>query len=294
MFGECHAHIIMDGNEYRPAVALHERGIDESVIHRHFKGYQEHGINFVRECGDALGVSLRAKTLAPQYGIDYRTPCFAIHKVGHYGGIVGRGFSTMKEYALLVEEAMDSGADFIKIMTTGILDFSNFGKIVAGSALEANEVKEMVHIAHEHGFAVASHTNGAQAIIDAVEAGVDSIEHGNYLDASCIQALAESKTALVPTAAVAVSQKGTGRHRDEELLKIIEASAQAIAEAFEAGVVLALGSDAGAPGVKHGEGLLNEYAFFLQCFDNQELLDARLREGELFIKNTFKRPEHSL
>ena len=39
-----------------------------------------------------------AAKLAPEYGIDYRTPIFAIHKNGHYGSIVGRGFADIKEF----------------------------------------------------------------------------------------------------------------------------------------------------------------------------------------------------
>lgn len=46
-----------------------------------FCSYQTQGIHFVRDGGDALGVSRRAKELAPEYGIDYRTPIFAIHKM---------------------------------------------------------------------------------------------------------------------------------------------------------------------------------------------------------------------
>ena len=65
----------------------------------------------------------------------------------------------MEEYHGLVLEAKNQGADFIKIMTTGLLDFYNHGK-VTGTPLEEAEVKEMVHIAHEEGMAVMSHTNG--------------------------------------------------------------------------------------------------------------------------------------
>ena len=92
MFGECHAHIIMDGKNYKAAVALHKSGVKEEVIRAHFRIWKEMGITFVRDGGDALGVSRRAKALAPEYGIDYRTPIFAIHKRGHYGGIVGHAF----------------------------------------------------------------------------------------------------------------------------------------------------------------------------------------------------------
>ena len=56
-----------------------------------------------------------------------------------------------------VLEAKQAGADFIKIMTTGILDFNEHGAIT-GTPLDGSEVKEMVHIAHEEGMAVMSHT----------------------------------------------------------------------------------------------------------------------------------------
>lgn len=289
MFGECHAHIALDGSDYRAAMELHRQRVDESAIHMLFREYRNREITFVRDGGDAWGVSCVAKRIAPRYGLDYRSPHFAIHKRGHYGGIVGRGFDTPKEYASLVAEAFSEGADFIKIMTTGIMDFNHFGSIVGGPALDAGMVREMVHIAHESGLAVASHTNGAGPILDAVEAGVDNIEHGNYLNTECIEALAEKRIALVPTAAVACSHVGTGRFNDRVLARIVEASEQGIARAFDAGVILALGSDAGAAGVRHGEGLANEYAFLKRCVADGEALNTRLQEGESFISSTFKR-----
>ena len=56
----------------------------------------------------------------------------------------------MKEFHLCVLKAKDKGADFIKIMTTGLLDFNDHGT-VTGMPLSAEEVKEMIHIAHEEG-----------------------------------------------------------------------------------------------------------------------------------------------
>lgn len=190
-FGECHAHIFMDGKNYKKAVERHKNGVDESVIRSHFACYQTQGIHFVRDGGDALGVSRRAKELAPEYGIDYRTPIFAIHKNGHYGKIVGKGFDTLKEYTALVKEVKTQGGDFIKIMTTGIMDFDTDGGIT-GEALSTQEVKEMVHIAHEEGFAVMCHTNGTKAVEALIEAGADSVEHGNYMEEQTIKSLADS------------------------------------------------------------------------------------------------------
>ena len=89
--------------------------VNDEVIRKHLKAYEELGIVFVRDGGDALGVSERARRLAPEYGIDYRTPVFAIHKNGHYGSIVGKGFDTMKEYHVLLKEAKNKGQILLKL-----------------------------------------------------------------------------------------------------------------------------------------------------------------------------------
>ena len=83
-------------------------------------------------------------------------------------------------------------------MTTGILDFNEHGAIT-GTPLDGSEVKEMVHIAHEEGMAVMSHTNGDYGVQAAVAAGVDSLEHGNYMNEESLAMLAESDTVWVPT-----------------------------------------------------------------------------------------------
>ena len=288
MFGECHAHIAMDGVNYAQAMQRHENAPDEAHIRACFEAYRQQGITFVRDGGDKFGVSLAAKEIAPEYGIDYRSPIFAIHKQGNYGSIVGRAFADMNEYAVLVDEAEALGADFIKIMTTGIMDFNEFGRITHYS-LEAAEVREMTRIAHDRGLAVMAHTNGKRAVLDAVEAGVDSIEHGNYIDDDCIAALAESQTCFVPTATVARNLIGSGLFDGEVLARIADASLGAIAAAVEAGCLVAIGSDAGAVGVTHGQGACDEYACFADAVADHALLDARLAQGEAFIRKTFKR-----
>ena len=129
MFGECHAHIFMDGIDYRAAVRTHRDAPCEPVIRAHLKEYQMRGITYVRDGGDKYGASTLARKLAPEYGITYRTPVFGIHKNGQYGKIVGYGFSDMREYHDLVKQAISQGADFIKIMTTGLMDFDDHGAV---------------------------------------------------------------------------------------------------------------------------------------------------------------------
>ena len=107
----------------------------------------------------------------------------------------------MKEYADLVKEVKRRGGDFIKIMTTGIMNFDTDGSVTE-EPLGFDEVKEMIHIAHEEGFSVMAHANGARAVREAALAGVDSIEHGNYVDEEAICAMKEHKTVWVPTITV--------------------------------------------------------------------------------------------
>lgn len=288
MFGECHAHIIMDGVNYRHAIDLHRNGPDDNVIREHLKIYQDRGITFVRDGGDALGVSARAKELAPEYGIDYRTPVFAIHKEGHYGSIVGKSFSTMPEFYKRVLEAKEQSADFIKIMTTGLLDFNAHGAIT-GTPLDATEVKEMVHIAHEEGMAVMSHTNGTYGVQAAVEAGVDSLEHGNYMNEESLTMLSESHTVWVPTLVTVRNLLGDGRYADETLKPIIETAEENVRKAFRLGVKVAPGSDAGAYRVLHGQGIQDEMQAFVQILGNEEKAYQWLMEGEMEIRKKFCR-----
>ena len=58
MFGECHAHVIMDGINYKAAVALHKDGVCEAAVRAHLKEWKDAGITFMRDCGDARGASI--------------------------------------------------------------------------------------------------------------------------------------------------------------------------------------------------------------------------------------------
>lgn len=288
MLGECHAHALMNGINYRAAVNLHREGANEQAVRQCLRAYQEAEVSFVRDGGDPYGVASLAARLAPEYGIDYRTPIFAIHKNGHYGEIVGYGFDNLKEFHGLVLKAGEEGADFIKIMTTGLLDFKNHGK-VTGEPLEAEEVKEMVHIAHEEGFAVMSHTNGVYGTRAAIEAGVDSLEHGNYMDEETLSMLADSDTVWVPTLVTVRNLIGCGRYEDAILRPIAERAEELLRLAFRKKAKVALGSDAGAYMVPHGSGICQEFDSFCQILGNTSRVTEWLQNGEKEIRERFHR-----
>ena len=288
MFGECHAHIFMNGTDYRKAVQTHKVQANEVSVRSALEAYRKAGVTYVREGGDPYGASLLAGRLASEYGIEYRSPVFAIHKNGHYGKIVGRGFDTLKEYHQRVLEAASEGADFIKMMTTGLLDFNDDGK-VTGTPVDEAEVREMVHIAHEEGFAVMSHTNGIYGTRAAIEAGVDSLEHGNYMDAETIAMLADSNTVWVPTLVTVRNLAGCGRYEDSVLNPIIHEAEVLVRLAYQKKVKVAPGSDAGAYMVPHGKGILQEWEAFRQILGDSGEVKEWLKTGEKEIRDRFKR-----
>ena len=288
MFGECHAHMLMDGINYREAVARHRDAVCEEKVREFFEAYQRAGVSFIRDGGDNAGVSKRASEIAGEYGIDYRTPVFAVHKEGHYGRIVGRSFSNMKEFHQRVQEAAAEGADFIKIMTTGILDFATKGHVTS-EPLSREEVFAMTAAAHDAGLSVMAHVNGAQAVMDAAEAGVDSVEHGNFQNEESICCMAEHATLWVPTIVTVSNLLENGRYPAETLAWIFETQKKGLQLAFEKDVVLAAGSDAGAYGVLHGKGIREEESVMRKILgaENGQELEKRLAFGEKMIREKF-------
>lgn len=261
---ECHAHMILDGVDFRVALARHSQEPDEAFIRKTLASYRDAGITYIRDGGDHAGVSVRARELAEEYGIEYRTPIFAIHKNGFYGKMVGRGFDTLEEYRDLIRQVKEAGGDFVKVMLGGILDFGVYPRITGGG-LEFSWMREMVHIAHEEGYAVMAHVNGAEAVEAALEARIDSLEHGFLQTERTLRLLAETGAVWVPTFAPVMNQLGDGRFPDQTLTAYGQGQRETVGLALKMGVKLAAGSDAGAYRVPHVSGFKDELGWMLQA-----------------------------
>ena len=280
---ECHGHVIMDGVDFKSAVLLHKYGPDLAVVRSALYDMEEACVEYFRDGGDALGVSEAARPIAlEEFGIDYVTPVFATHKKGRYGGIVGRAFETMADFRALLREAKAAKADFIKVMVSGLLDFSEFGRLSCPS-LTAEEMREIAEAAHGEGFAVMAHCNGADAVKAAVAAGIDSIEHGYFMDDAAIADVAASDTIWVPTLAATagfIDRPGTG---EGVAAAIVADQREKLARAAALGAIIASGSDAGAFGVPHATALDRELA--LLSFLSAEAVDAANAE----LRRRFRR-----
>lgn len=285
-YGEGHMHIFMNGTDYQQAVRDQMEGRKLQVIHRNLKEYQKRGITWIREGGDIYGTSKLTMEIAEEYGITYRTPIFAIHKKGHYGGIVGKSYETFEEYRELLKEIRCQGGHFVKIMISGIMDFDRGG--LTEESLDEKEIWELIHIAHEEGFSVMAHTNGSRAVMAAARAGVDSIEHGNFCEEEALYALAESNAVWVPTSVTIRNLLGDGRFPEKVIRNIWEGQEAALRRGYQLGVKLALGSDAGAYRVLHGQGLLDEYESLRQILEKEDRnWESRIQEGDRLLKERF-------
>lgn len=103
----------------------------------------------------------------------------------------------------------------------------------------------MVHIAHEEGFAVMSHTNGDYGVQAAIEAGADSVEHGNYISEETISMLADSNTVWVPTLVTVRNLMGSGRYDSQILARIAAQGEENLQPGLSGRRESALGSDGG-------------------------------------------------
>lgn len=284
MFADLHIHMLLSGSDWKAAVAGHQPSPDDALIRRRLAAYQAAGITYLRDGGDRFGVCLRARELAPEYGITYRTPAFPIHKKGHYGSFIGRGGSDLTEYRALLAETKAAGADFIKLMVSGLMDFSIYGRLTETPLMGA-EMHDLIAAAHDMGYAVMAHCNGAEAVKNAVLAGVDSIEHGAYLDDEACHALAESRAVWVPTLSTIGNLIGSGRFPDDVAERILRSAQENVRRVAGLGGLIGLGCDAGAFRVPHVEGTLSEEKWLRETLG--ERTDAVLTAAEERVKTIF-------
>lgn len=274
MNADCHIHMVLDGANWKNAINRHVHKPDLPWIRNILSVYQQQGITYLRDGGDRWGVGMAARAIAPEYAITYRTPLAPLYKEGNYGGFIGQVWHDLQEYSSVVCRLRDHGGDFVKIMISGLMDFNHFG-VLTDSTLTSVEIFEMIHIAHEEGFSVMAHCNGARAAQVAAMAGVDSIEHGAYLDEDALIAMRENGTVWVPTLSTIGNLRQKGRFHEVSVESILASALENVAHFGSIGGYLAPGTDAGAWAVPHG--VQSEYSLLKEALGDKT--DDILRRG---------------
>ena len=156
-----------------------------------------------------------------------------------------------------VRAQVKRGADVIKLTATGgVLSMTNAG---TDQQFFEDELEAIVETAHSLGRKVAAHAHGTDGINAALRAGVDSIEHGSFLDEESYSLFKRSGAYLVPTilAGVTVSEIASSEHNffspavTEKALAVGPVMQENLGKAHEAGVKIAFGTDSGVS--KHGD-----------------------------------------
>lgn len=175
---------------------------------------------------------------------------------GGHGWFLGREADGPDAVRRATREEMKAGAACIKLMASGGV----YGQAEEPGSpqLTVEEMSAGVEEAHKAGRKVAAHAYSVAAIGNALDAGVDSVEHGSFLNRETAGRMRDSGTYLVPTMSVyaAMSEKGpelgVPEYVRRKTAQVLEASREAFRLALELGVPVAAGTDCGAPGHPHG------------------------------------------
>ena len=154
-----------------------------------------------------------------------------------------------------VRQHYKDGADLIKIMPSGgVLDESGSSE---NPQMTIPEIQAVVAAAHDYGFTVAAHAHGAEGIRRAVIGGVDSIEHGTFMNDEDMKLMKEHGTWYVPT--IIAGQFVMGKAKEgwyppqvaRKAMEVGPIIMKTAGKAYKAGVKIAFGTDAGV--YPHGE-----------------------------------------
>ena len=172
---------------------------------------------------------------------------------GHYYRIEADGVDEMRQVA---RSQIKDGVDVIKLTVTG-------GVMTPGvqpgvPKLNRDEIEAVIEEAHKVGIKVAGHAEGKRGVNDAIAAGIDSIEHGYFMDnEDGLQMMLEHGTFLVPTIMAydliaTGAESGVPPEAVENAQMALEYNTVGFRRAVEAGAKIAMGSDAGTAFNDHG------------------------------------------
>jgi imidazolonepropionase-like amidohydrolase len=268
---EAHAHFFLEGGELdldKRSAYLKQAPEDLLNAARARLGKLVRlGIIAVRDAGDKNGVGL---ALSKLYASGQRpampyvdSPGAAIHHKGRYGSFMAEPIEDFDTLKHCVEARVAAGADRIKLIPTGIINFKQ-GAVTAEPQMTTAEVSELVAAAKSFGKQTLAHASGDVGIERAIDGSVDSIEHGFFVRDDQLAKMRDRQIAWVPTFSPVqeqvdhADQMGWDAQVVSNLNKILEQHAASLMKAHEIGVQILAGSDAGSCGVAHGVGFLYE------------------------------------
>lgn len=230
------------------------------------------GITLVRDGGDRHGINHRLREEARMPGsamAQVRSVGLGVKRAKRYGAFMAADVGDEGSIRASVSELARS-SDEIKLILTGIIDF-DAGAVTDEPQFTLEETRSVVETAHAAGRRVMAHCSGAKGLATAAAAGVDSIEHGFFMDRSTLALMRDRDLAWTPTFCpvhfqwARPSAAGWSDRTVGHLRRILDAHAEHLRLAHEMGVRLLVGTDAGSMGVEHGVAMFDEIDRFLEA-----------------------------
>ncbi|HHW98496.1 MAG TPA: amidohydrolase family protein [Firmicutes bacterium] len=251
---DCHVHITSSGDadssgdRLEPDTALALRGAKNARI------LLESGFTTIRNMGSRNQIDIQIKRAIENgyiAGPRLITSGMCICMTGGHGWMGGREVDGVDEARKGTREQLRAGVEVIKIMATGGVMTPG---VEPGSAqLTVEEMRAAVEEAHKAGRKTATHAQGTTGIKNAILAGLDSIEHGIFLDDEAIQMMLDRNVALVPTLVAPHHivkggvEAGIPAYAVAKGNYVYASHTESFKKALKAGVTIAFGTDCGTP-----------------------------------------------
>jgi imidazolonepropionase-like amidohydrolase len=269
---EGHAHLFLSGTT--DPGARHDQCRTkfeslEKLMQQHLNNYMSDGIVAVRDAGDWANHALRYKMA---YQARTKKPPIlhvagkAWHAPGRYGKLLGSPPVAGKTLPQSIQ-ATSEHIDHVKIVNSGINSLSHFGKETPPQ-FDGEILAEAIRAARQLGLKTMVHANGKIPVRMAIDGGCHSLEHGFFMGKDNLKRMVEKKIIWVPTAvtmaAVARLLDPAGQER-ETARRILDHQLEQLSLALTYGVPVAVGTDAGSPGVHHGFALKEEISILVSA-----------------------------
>lgn len=269
---EAHAHLFLDGDELdQERRAAYLKWAREDLLNcarDNVRRYRAAGIEVIRDAGDVHGINLQLRDESVRNnGPRILAAGHGLRREGRYGSFLARPFDPAGGQPL--DSILAPDTDIVKIVLTGIIDFKN-GTVKGSPQFSLAETAEIISAAHARGRKTFAHCSGAEGLRIAVSAGIDSIEHGFFMEPDFLEIMAEKQIAWTPTLLPVhfhcEHPEFCGWDRDtvDKLREILDGHRNSLLRAEALGIPILAGSDAGSYGVPHAAGLWAELELLRQ------------------------------
>jgi imidazolonepropionase-like amidohydrolase len=284
-FIDCHVHLCFDASADPVCSLLSEPAAMTALKGAGFaRQTLMAGITSVRDMGGRDGVDLTLREAVrsglipgPRVLASGRVICMT----GGQAWQVGEEADGPDEVVKAVRKQIKAGVDFVKFMSTG--GVMTPGVEPGNEQFTEEEIRSGIQEAHKAGKRTAAHAQGREGILIALRSGIDSIEHGIFLDDEVVSGMVRGNVPLVPTLSALYRivdrgvDAGIPAFAVNKARRVKPFHLESVQMAREAGVRVAMGTDAGTPFNLHGGNLAELQHLVALGFSTTEAVDAGTR-----------------